>query len=155
MIDGKHVGGYLEQEGIPPNSTTETYAAVKLYIDNWRWRDVPFFLRTGKRLAEAKSTISIRLKQPPQHLFRDTPIEQMKPDWVLLGIQPYECLRVEMQVKEPGPTMSTRTISLDASLSMSFREVLAWEAAYQSIILQTDEHKEAVKRFLKSRSKSR
>ena len=116
MIDGKPVPGYLEEEGIPPNSTTETYAALKLYIDNWRWRGVPFFLRTGKRMAEGKSAISIRLKQPPQHLFRDTPVEQLKPDWVLLGIQPTECLRVEMQVKEPGPTMHTRTISLDASL---------------------------------------
>ena len=116
MVDDRQVPGYLEEEGIPPNSTTETYAALKLYIDNWRWRGVPFFLRTGKRMAEGKSAISIRLKQPPQHLFRDTPVEQMKPDWVLLGIQPTECLRVEMQVKEPGPTMRTRTISLDASL---------------------------------------
>ncbi len=116
MIDGKQVPGYLEEEGIPANSSTETYAALKLYIDNWRWRGVPFFLRTGKRMAEGRSAISIRLKQPPQHLFRDTPIEKMKPDWVLLGIQPSECLRIEMQVKEPGPTMHTRTISLDASL---------------------------------------
>jgi len=77
---------------------------------------VPFFLRTGKRMAEAKSAISIQLKQPPQQLFRNTPVEQTKPDWILLGIQPAECLRVEMQVKVPGPTMKTRTISLDASL---------------------------------------
>ena len=115
-VDNKPVPGYLEEDGIPPHSTTETYAALKLYIDNWRWRGVPFFLRTGKRMAEAKSAISIRLKQPPQHLFRNTPIEQMKPDWVILGIQPKECLRIEIQVKEPGVNMETRTISLDASL---------------------------------------
>lgn len=132
MINGKHVGGYLEQEGIPADSTTETYAALKLYIDNWRWRDVPFFLRTGKHMAEGRSAISIRFKQPPQHLFRDTPIKQMKPDWVLLGIQPYECLKIEMQVKEPGPTMSTRTISLDASLSS---EDEAQYDAYEDLLL--------------------
>lgn len=115
-IDNQPVPGYLEEDDIPQRSTTETYAALKLYIDNWRWRGVPFFLRTGKRMAEAKSAICIRFKQPPQHLFSNTPIEKMKPDWVIIGIQPKECLRIEMQVKEPGPTMKTRTVSLDASL---------------------------------------
>ena len=67
-------------------------------------------------MAEGKSAISIRFKQPPQHLFSKTPIEKMPPDWVIIGIQPTECLRIEMQVKEPGPTMKTRTVSLDASL---------------------------------------
>jgi len=136
MVDGKQVPGYLEEDGIPPNSTTETYAALKLYIDNWRWRGVPFFLRTGKRMAEGKSAISIRLKQPPQHLFRDTPVEQMKPDWVLLGIQPTECLRVEMQVKEPGPTMRTRTISLDASLRSEEENA---SDAYEDLLLDVIE----------------
>lgn len=116
MTGGKQVPGYLEEEGIPPNSTTETYAALKLYIDNWRWRGVPFFLRTGKRMAKSQSAIAIRFKHPPQHLFRNTPVEQIKPNWVLLGIQPTECLRMEVQVKEPGSTMRTHTISLDASL---------------------------------------
>jgi glucose-6-phosphate 1-dehydrogenase len=134
MVNGKHVGGYLEQKGIPTTSTTETYAALKLYIDNWRWRGVPFFLRTGKRMAEARSTISIRFKQPPQHLFRDTHLEQMKPDWVLLGIQPYECLKIEMQVKEPGQTMHTRTISLDASLGSVAQEYDAYEDLLLDII---------------------
>ncbi|NOX75249.1 MAG: glucose-6-phosphate dehydrogenase [Gammaproteobacteria bacterium] len=130
-IDQKRVPGYLEEEDIPPHSTTETYAALKLYIDNWRWRGVPFFLRTGKRMAETKSAISIRLKQPPQHLFRNTPIEQMKPDWVILGIQPTECLRIEIQVKEPGSNMETRTISLDASL----RENDGQSDAYEDLLL--------------------
>lgn len=115
-IDNQAVPGYVGEDEIPPDSTTETYAALKLYIDNWRWRDVPFFIRTGKRMAEGKSAISIRFKQPPQHLFSKTPIEKMPPDWVIIGIQPTECLRIEMQVKEPGPTMKTRTVSLDASL---------------------------------------
>lgn len=116
MIGGKTVGAYLDEEHVRQHSTTETFAALKLYIDNWRWRDVPFLLRTGKRMHETKSAISIRFKQPPQRLFSKTPIDTMQPDWVIIGIQPKECLRIEMQVKEPGPTMKTRTISLDASL---------------------------------------
>jgi glucose-6-phosphate 1-dehydrogenase len=131
-IDNQAVPGYLEEENIAEHSTTETYAALKLYIDNWRWRDVPFYLRTGKRLAEAKSAITIRFKQPPQHLFRNTPIEQMKPDWVIIGIQPKECLRIEMQVKEPGPSMKTRTISLDASLRSDDEESYD---AYEDLLL--------------------
>ena len=114
-IDNVKVRSYLDEEGIPKNSTTETYAALKLYIDNWRWRGVPFYLRTGKRMAESKSAIAIRFKHPPQHLFRNTPVERLKPDWLLLGIQPYECVRIEMQVKEAGLEMRTRTTSLDAS----------------------------------------
>jgi len=115
-VDGEKVKSYLDEKGVAPDSTTETYSAHKFYIDNWRWRDVPFFLRTGKRLAESKSAISIRFKNPPQHIFRDT-VDRLQPDWVLLGIQPQECLRIELQVKEPGLTMTPRSISLDASFS--------------------------------------
>lgn len=116
MVNGSKVKSYQEEDGVEPNSTTETYSAHKFYIDNWRWRDIPFYLRTGKRMAESKSAISIQFKRPPQHLFRDTMIEQLKPDWILLGIQPQECVRIEMQVKQPGLTLMPRSISLDASI---------------------------------------
>jgi glucose-6-phosphate 1-dehydrogenase len=88
---------------------------LKLYIDNWRWRGVPFYLRTGKRLAKNSSMISIRFKHPPQQLFRKTQIEKLRPNWILLGIQPQECLRMELQVKDPGLEMQTHTTRLDAS----------------------------------------
>jgi glucose-6-phosphate 1-dehydrogenase len=114
-VNGKKVNGYLQEEDIPANSTTETYAAMKLYIDNWRWRGVPFYLRTGKRMAKQQSTISICFRHPPLQFFRDTHVQCMNPNWVLLGIQPEECIRIEMTVKEPGLEMSTRTSSLDAS----------------------------------------
>lgn len=114
-VNGQKVNGYLQEENIPPNSTTETYAAMKLYVDNWRWRGVPFYLRTGKRLAKAQSTISICFRHPPLQFFRDTHVQCMNQNWVLLGIQPEECIRIEMTVKEPGLEMSTRTTSLDAS----------------------------------------
>jgi len=115
MVNGQMVPGYLEEQTVDPRSTTETYAAVKLYVDNWRWKGVPFYLRTGKRMAESASAINIRFKHPPHHLFRNTPLEQSRPNWMLLGLQPKECLRMELQVKVPGLEMRTRTTSLDAS----------------------------------------
>ncbi|RMD79422.1 MAG: glucose-6-phosphate dehydrogenase [Gammaproteobacteria bacterium] len=132
VVDGKPVPGYLEEEGVDPNSTTETYAALKLYIDNWRWRGVPFYLRTGKRMAESSSAICIRFKHPPQHLFRNTPLERVRPNWLLLGIQPKETLRLELQVKVPGLEMRTRTISLDASYRRADEPAFG---AYEDLLL--------------------
>lgn len=114
-IQGQKVKSYLEEDGIPADSSTETYAALKLFIDNWRWRGVPFYLRTGKRLAVGQSNISICFRHPPLQFFRDTHVSCMQPNWVLMGIQPDECIRIEMTVKEPGLEMRTRVTSLDAS----------------------------------------
>lgn len=120
--------GYLEEPGVDPASVTETYAALKLYVDNWRWRGVPFYLRTGKRMAEAASAICIRFKEPPHHLFRNTHLERIHPNWLLIGIQPHECLKMEIQVKVHGLEMRTRTISLDASYrSADEKETDAYE----------------------------
>jgi len=113
-VDGHKIKGYLEEEGVPPDSVTETYAALKLYIDNWRWRGVPFYLRTGKRMAENVSNIMIRFRQPPTQLFRDTQIQKMERNWLVLGIQPCECLRIQLTAKEPGLEMETHQVSLDA-----------------------------------------
>jgi glucose-6-phosphate 1-dehydrogenase len=115
MINAAPVKAYLQEENIPPNSITETYAAIKLYIDNWRWRGVPMYLRTGKRMAKNQSAISICFRHPPLQFFRDTQVQTMAQNWILLGIQPEESIRVEMTVKEPGLEMRTRTSSLDAS----------------------------------------
>jgi len=136
VVNNEKVSSYLEEDGVENNSTTETYGALKLYIDNWRWRGVPFYVRTGKRMAETKSAVSIRFKAPPQHLFRNTPVERLKPDWLLMGIQPYECVRMEMQVKEPGLEMKTRTTSLDASFR---QEHEAAYDAYEDLLLDVIE----------------
>ena len=146
-VGGKDVPGYLDEPGVAPGSTTETYAALKLYIDNWRWRNVPFLLRTGKRMAERNSLISIRFKHPPQQLFQGTPIERMRPNWILLNIQPHECLRVELQVKQPGFEMRTETTSLDAAqcgleqLHIDAYEALLLDAMEgdHSLFLRSDE----------------
>ncbi len=114
-IRGEEVPGYLEEAGVDPDSTTETFAALKLYLDNWRWRGVPFYLRTGKRLAEDRALIAIRFRHPPQQLFRDTRIERLEPNWLLMGIQPDQCIRAEVYVRERGTAMRVRKIQLDAT----------------------------------------
>jgi glucose-6-phosphate 1-dehydrogenase len=113
-VAGRQVPGYLQEARVDPHSVTETYAALKVYIDNWRWRGVPFYLRTGKRMAEARSMVSICFRHPPLQFFQGTQVERMNPNWILLGIQPEECLRVELTAKQPGLEMRTRPISLDA-----------------------------------------
>ncbi|NOX43646.1 MAG: glucose-6-phosphate dehydrogenase [Gammaproteobacteria bacterium] len=137
IIHGEKVPGYLDADGVDEDSVTETYAAIKLYIDNWRWRGVPIYLRTGKRMAESRSAISIRFKHPPQLLFRNTQVERLKPDWLLLGIQPNECVRIEMQVKESGLEMRTRTSSLDASFN---KEGDTLYDAYEGLLLDVVEN---------------
>lgn len=127
--------GYLEEPGVGHNSSTETYAALKLYIDNWRWRGVPFYLRTGKRMERTQSLIAIRFKHPPQQLFRYTAIESLRPNWILLNIQPSECMRLEIQVKQPGLELRTQTERLDASsCNMAPDQIDAYEALILDVI---------------------
>ncbi len=115
VVNGNPVPGYLEEDGVAADSVTETYAALKLFIDNWRWAGVPFYMRTGKRMAEGSSAICIRFKNPPQDLLKHARQGSQHPNWVMMGIQPNDCLKMEMQVKVPGLDLNTRTISLDAS----------------------------------------
>jgi glucose-6-phosphate 1-dehydrogenase len=115
VVNGEVVSAYLDEPGVAPESATETYAAMKLFVDNWRWAGVPFYLRTGKRLAENQSAICIRFKSPPKDLLRSKLHEYSQPNWLLLGIQPDECIKLEMQVKVPGFELDTRTLSLDAT----------------------------------------
>ena len=134
-VGDQKVPGYAREKGVAPNSTTETYAALKLYIDNWRWRNVPFYLRTGKRMARTNSLVAIRFKHPPQQLFRQTAIEHLKPNWLLLNIQPHECMRIEIQVKEPGLEMRAQTERLDASsCALSPDHIDAYEALILDVI---------------------
>jgi glucose-6-phosphate 1-dehydrogenase len=111
---GEQVQGYQDEEGVERDSVTETYVAAKFYIDNWRWRGVPFYLRTGKRLKNQMSMIAIRFRHPPQQLFRETPIETIDPNWIVLSIQPDESMHLEIHAKQPGLGMDTRVIRLNA-----------------------------------------
>jgi glucose-6-phosphate 1-dehydrogenase len=129
---GQPVKGYMEEEGVPEDSTTETFVSAKFYIDNWRWRGVPFYLRTGKRLAKTQSTIAIRFRHPPQHLFHDGEQEELDPNWIYLALQPTEDMHMEMHVRAPGLGMQTRMVSLNASYRQADEKPLE---AYQALLL--------------------
>lgn len=107
-INGEKVPGYLEELG-DNTSVVETYAALKLFIDNPRWKGVPFYIRTAKRLHEADTRISIRFKKAPMQ------IDNQDQNWLIIGIQPRECIKIEIQSKIPGLDVKTRTIQLDAA----------------------------------------
>lgn len=143
-IDDELVKAYIEESGVSEDSNTETYAALKLYIDNWRWHGVPFYLQTGKRLKNKQSRISICFKQVPQPLFKTS---NSYNNWLTLSIQPDEYMRLEMTVKEPGLEMLTRNSNMDASyLSADEKSTDAYEDLLldvmrgdQSLFLRWDE----------------
>ncbi|MFN3594556.1 MAG: glucose-6-phosphate dehydrogenase, partial [Thiobacillaceae bacterium] len=136
QVRGAQVPGYQDEAGVEPNSITETYVAAKFYIDNWRWRGVPFYLRTGKRLKEQLSMIAIRLRHPPQQLFRETPLETLEPNWIVLSIQPSECMHMEIHAKQPGLGMDTRVVKLNASYRNPEEQPLD---AYEALLLDVIE----------------
>lgn len=134
-LHGQAVPGYLQEHGVAAGSHTETYAALKLYIDNWRWKDVPFYLRTGKRLAERRSMVAVRFKQPPMQLFQGSGIAQPHPNWLLIGIQPEDVVRMEISAKVPGLEMRTRQMVMDASVTApNERKAEAYEELLLDVI---------------------
>jgi glucose-6-phosphate 1-dehydrogenase len=132
-IKGQHVHDYLEEPGVDSESGTETYVSAKFYIDNWRWRGVPFYLRTGKRMAKTESSISIRFRHPPQHLFHNEDLEHIEPNWINLLLQPTEHMNMEMHVRAPGMGMNTRTVALNASYRQTEDEKPL--EAYQALLM--------------------
>ncbi len=105
-IENRAVEAYRKTPGVRPDSTTETYVALKLMIDNWRWARVPFYLRTGKALRAKQTEVAIKFKQAPVAMFRDTPIDRLAENFLVIGIQPNECIGLEFNVKVPGPSIS-------------------------------------------------
>lgn len=130
--NGQPVPGYQAEPGVAPNSMTETFVTAKFYIDNWRWKGVPFYMRTGKRLAKQMSVIAIRFRDTPQQLFRNTALQTVSPNWVILSIQPEECMQMEVHVKQPGLEMDTRVTHLTASYRRPTEEPLE---AYETLLL--------------------
>jgi glucose-6-phosphate 1-dehydrogenase len=112
-MDGQHVPGYREEEDVPQDSRTETFVAMKLLIDNWRWADVPFYLRTGKRLAAQNTHIVIQFRRAPFVLFRDTPVENLMPNQLVLHIQPEEGISLQFAAKVPGPIMRLGAVDMN------------------------------------------
>ena len=93
-------------------SDTETYVAMRLAIDNWRWAGVPFYLRTGKRMAPRLTEIAIRFKPAPYAPFEDTDVETLPPNWLVLHIQPDEGISLQFEVKRPGPVVDLAAVQM-------------------------------------------
>jgi glucose-6-phosphate 1-dehydrogenase len=105
-IENRAVEAYRGTKDVKPDSTTETYVALKVMIDNWRWAGVPFYLRTGKALRTKLTEVAIKFKQAPIAMFRDTPIENLAQNFLVLRIQPNECIGLEFNAKVPGPSIA-------------------------------------------------
>ncbi|WP_424094324.1 glucose-6-phosphate dehydrogenase [Moorena producens] len=131
-MKGKQVPGYREEKGVDPNSTTPTYVALKLLIDNWRWQGVPFYLRTGKRLPKKVSEISIQFRKVPLMIFKSA-AQQTSPNVLTLRLQPNEGISLRFEAKRPGPDLRTRTVDMDFSYGSSFG--VATADAYNRLLL--------------------
>jgi glucose-6-phosphate 1-dehydrogenase len=110
---GKEVLGYREEPGVSKDSRTETYVALKLAIENWRWSGVPFYLRTGKRLKNRLTTIAVHFKPAPYQIFRDTPVDRLTPNVLTLQIAPDQSVATDFSAKVPGPTMKLGRVSAE------------------------------------------
>jgi glucose-6-phosphate 1-dehydrogenase len=113
MVGGQRSPAYRSEGKVDPESKTETFVAMKLLLDNWRWADVPFYLRTGKRLAERHTHILIQFRQAPFILFRDTPVENLMPNQLIIRIQPEEGISLRFAAKVPGPAMRLGAVDMD------------------------------------------
>src|SRR6185312_14050452 len=107
---GKPVNAYRNEPNVAPDSNTETYVAMALEIDNWRWAGVPFYVRTGKHMSQRLTEIAIRFKQAPYTAFRDTAVDTLRPNWLVLSIAPDEGISLQFEVKRPGPVVDLAAV---------------------------------------------
>jgi glucose-6-phosphate 1-dehydrogenase len=112
-VQGKEVAAYRRSADVASDSRTETFVAMKLKIDNWRWGGVPFYLRTGKALAARRSEVAIKFKQPPFAIFRDTPVDRLTQNFLVLRIQPDEGVALQFNAKVPGPLLHLDGVRMD------------------------------------------
>ena len=132
FVNNRQVPGYRQEKGVKPDSTTETYAALRLLIDNWRWAGVPFYLQTGKRLAKRVSEIVIRFHRTPHMIFRRG-LVSVDPNLLVIRIQPDEGISLIVEAKEPGPDLKISPVTLD----FKYHEVFGGEPpeAYERLLL--------------------
>jgi glucose-6-phosphate 1-dehydrogenase len=113
VIDGQRVPAYRSEPRVNRESGTETFVALRLFLDNWRWAGVPFYLQTGKRLAKRESEIVIQFRQTPTVLFRDTPSDQLRPNTLVMSIQPKEAISLSFGAKMPGPKLRVAPVNMN------------------------------------------
>jgi glucose-6-phosphate 1-dehydrogenase len=133
FIEGEEVPGYREEDGVDPASQTETYVAAKLHIDNWRWADTPIYVRTGKRLPRRETTIAIQFQRAPHLPFED--MDELRPNLLLIHVQPDEGISLAMGAKVPGQGMRIRTVHMDFLYGGAFRVDLP--EAYERLLLDS------------------
>ena len=131
FVEGEEVPGYREEEGISPDSSTETFVAAKLRIENWRWADTPFYVRAGKRLPRRETTIAIQFKRAPHPIF--TQSDGLRPNTLAIHVQPDEGISLGIGAKVPGQGMTVRTVNMDFLYGGAFRTGLP--EAYERLIL--------------------
>jgi len=132
-IGGKPVPGYREEEGVAPDSTTETFAMLTMYFDNWRWAGVPFYIRSGKRLPKRVTEIAIQFRAAPHPLFGAEVMEQVTPNQLIIRIQPDEGITLRFAAKVPGQITHIRDVNMDFRYGSSFGAQLA--EAYERLLL--------------------
>jgi len=125
LVDGRKLPAYRAEPSVPPGSKTDTYAALRLQVENWRWAGVPFYVRSGKRLARRDTHIVIQFKAPPLLLFRDAGLDTVEPNRLEIHVQPEESIRLGMKAKVPGPSIRLQ----DVNLSFSYQDFGALPAA--------------------------
>jgi glucose-6-phosphate 1-dehydrogenase len=132
-IEGEEVIGYREEEGVASDSVTDTFIAAKLFVDNWRWADTPFYVRAGKRLARRETTISIQFQRAPHPPFEAIAGEGLRPNVLVVHIQPDEGVSLSMGAKVPGAGMTIRPVHMDFLYGGTFRTGIP--EAYERLIL--------------------
>ena len=119
-MNGKQVPGYRQEPNVAPDSKTETYVAMQLNIENWRWAGVPFYLRTGKRMASRQTEVVIHFRKPPFMLFRETEVDELAANVLKITVQPHEGMRLSLSAKVPGPKMVLAPIELKFNYEDAF-----------------------------------
>jgi glucose-6-phosphate 1-dehydrogenase len=132
-IAGKHVKSYREEENVDPDSSAETFAAVKFFVDNWRWQDVPFYLRTGKRMHSRISDIVVQFRSVPHQSFPSIVMTQPQPNRLTIQIQPEEGIRIRFQAKKPGEMMELSPVNMSFLYKETFRRNPP--EAYETLLL--------------------
>jgi glucose-6-phosphate 1-dehydrogenase len=132
-VEGIEVPGYREEPGVDASSMTETYVAAKLYVDNWRWADTPFYVRTGKRLPRRETTIAIQFKRAPHPPFAEAAAEELRPNMLIVHVQPDEGVSLAIAAKVPGLGVKLRTVHMDFVYGGAFHVELP--EAYERLIL--------------------
>jgi glucose-6-phosphate 1-dehydrogenase len=134
-VEGVEVPGYREEAGVLAESLTETFVAAKLYVDNWRWADTPFYVRMGKRLARRETTIAIEFQRAPHPPFEEAISDGLRPNVLLVHVQPDEGVSLAIGAKVPGQGMRIRTVNMDFLYGGAFRTGMP--EAYERLILDT------------------